>query len=783
MRDLNIAYGNSCMAKKWSNKTITFGELCGWLENTIRTTETVEEYQKMKRAEREAAKDKGGFVGGQLKGGRRKRENVVSRSMLTMDVDKGEKGFIESYEMLASYTSVLYTTHGHTPEAPRFRIIIPLTRDVTPDEYQAIARYFAAEWSIDQFDECSYRPHQLMYWPTTPSNGEYICEKVEGEWLDPDVFLSFHLNWQDCSLLPTSSRESEVKESSGKKMEDPEAKGGVVGLFCRAYPIREAIDTFLSNVYEPSANIPGRYSYIPADSSAGVQIFEEKFAHSFHASDPACGHSLNSFDLVRVHRFGDEDEKKSFQAMCDFAMSLDKVRVLAAEEKKAEADMDFDDGEDWREKLRYMPRSKVLENSVFNEVLILNNDPDFQNFAFNEMANRIQITGEVPWNRPDDNKFWRDADTAQLKAILDTRYTSFSTRNHDVSFLKVADDRSFHPVRDYLDGFPSWDGKERVDTLRIKYFDADDTPYVRAVTRKMLVAAVTRIYHPGTKFDSVPVLDGKQGIGKSTFLKDLCGEEYYADNLSLTDMNDKAAAEKLQGFWIVEIPELAGMKKADIEKVKAFITTTDDKYRPSYGRTVESHPRQCVVIASVNGERGYLRDITGNRRFWVVKLKQTEQKRKWHFTQKEKDQIWAEAKKYYGEGEKLYLEGELLESAEMEQKKAMELDERQGIVEDYLNMLLPERWEKMDLYERRSYISEKDGPTVEKGTLKREYVSNVEIWSECFGRSPSDMKPVDSYSIAALMTQIPGWERSKDCRKKGIYGKQRVYVRTEEQEK
>lgn len=354
MRDLNIAYGNSCMAKKWSNKTITFGELRGRLENTIRTTETVEEYQKMKRAEREAAKDKGGFVGGQLKGGRRKRENVVSRSMLTMDVDKGEKGFIESYEMLASYASVLYTTHGHTPEAPRFRIIIPLTRDVTPDEYQAIARYFAAEWGIDQFDECSYRPHQLMYWPTTPSNGEYICEKVEGEWLDPDVFLSFHPNWQDCSLLPTSSRESEVKESNGKKMEDPEAKGGVVGLFCRAYPIREAIDTFLSNVYEPSANIPGRYSYIPADSSAGVQIFEEKFAHSFHASDPACGCSLNSFDLVRVHKFGDEDEKKSFQAMCDFAMSLDKVRVLAAEEKKAEADMDFDDGEDWREKLGYV---------------------------------------------------------------------------------------------------------------------------------------------------------------------------------------------------------------------------------------------------------------------------------------------------------------------------------------------------------------------------------------------------------------------------------------------
>ena len=430
-----------------------------------------------------------------------------------------------------------------------------------------------------------------------------------------------------------------------------------------------------------------------------------------------------------------------------------------------------------------MPRSMVLENSGINEVLILNNDPDFQNFAFNEMANRIQITGEVPWSRPDDNKFWRDADTAQLKAILDTRYTTFSTRNHDVSFMKVADDRSFHPVRDYLNSLPVWDGVKRVDTLLIDYFDADDTPYVRAVTRKMLVAAVTRIYHPGTKFDSVPVLDGEQGIGKSTFLKDLCGEEYYADNLSLTDMNDKAAAEKLQGFWIVEIPELAGMKKADIEKVKAFITTTDDKYRPSYGRTVESHPRQCVVIASVNGERGYLRDITGNRRFWVVKLKQTEQKRKWHFTQEEKDQIWAETKKYYEDGEKLYLEGDLLESAQEAQKSAMEMDERQGMVEQYLNMLLPERWDMMDLYERRSYISEKDSPTVEKGVKERKVVCNAEIWCECFGRSLSDMKPADSYAIAALMTQVYGWTRTKESMRFGIYGKQRIYKKTTEQEK
>jgi predicted P-loop ATPase len=292
------------------------------------------------------------------------------------------------------------------------------------------------------------------------------------------------------------------------------------------------------------------------------------------------------------------------------------------------------------------------------------------------------------------------------------------------------------------------------------------------------VAAVARIYKPGTKFDSVLVLDGIQGIGKSTLFKDLVGDEYYSETLSLTDMNDKSGAEKLQGFWIMEIAELAGMKKADIEKVKAFLSTSDDKYRPSYGKTVESHPRQCIIIASVNGERGYLRDITGNRRFWVVKLNQREQKKTWHFTKEDRDQIWAEAKYYYEKGEKLYLEGDMISAAEEVQREAMEVDERQGMVEEYLDTLLPENWDAMDTYARRNFLSEKDAPTSVKGTVRRETVSNAEIWCECFGRSLSDLKPADSYAIAALMTQIDGWQRTTKVRKRSPYGKQRLYERT-----
>ena len=204
-----------------------------------------------------------------------------------------------------------------------------------------------------------------------------------------------------------------------------------------------------------------------------------------------------------------------------------------------------------------------------------------------------------------------------------------------------------------MDALPEWD-KVPSETLLVRCLQADDTRYVRTVTRKTFAAAVARIYHPGTKYDSILVLDGAQGIGKSTIFKDLTGDEYYSDTLSLTDMNDKSGAEKLQGFWIVEIGELAGMKKADIEKVKAFLSTADDKYRPSYGKTVESHPRQCIIIASVNGERGYLRDITGNRRFWIVKLHQDEQK-KLAFHKEERDQIWAEAKAIYKSGESCIL--------------------------------------------------------------------------------------------------------------------------------
>ncbi len=435
MRDLPIAYGNSCYAKTWPNKTIRFDALCDRLSATIRTSETAEEYPKLAKADQDRAKDKGGFVGGQLRDNRRKRENVVCRSMLTEDVDHADTDFIRRFTEGCRYAACLYTTHGHTPEAPRVRLVVPLTRDVTPEEYTAIARYFADEWGIDQFDECSYRPHQLMYWPTTPSNGEYIFRRIDGEWLDPDAYLAAHPNWKDCSLLPTSSRESTIRSQTAAKQEDPLEKEGVVGAFCRAYSIEDAIDRFLSDIYEPS-DVDGRYDYIPADSSAGVVIYDGKFAYSHHATDPACGMLLNTFDLVRLHLFGGRDDRcapdtapgklPSFKAMAELALKDERVKAVFAQERMAQAAEEFDEDK-WQERLE-LDKAGNVKNTLRNLTLILENDPNLKPLVSNQLLDGMEIKGAVSWKHP--SKFWRDADDAQLISYVDTHYGTFSARNY-----------------------------------------------------------------------------------------------------------------------------------------------------------------------------------------------------------------------------------------------------------------------------------------------------------------------------------------------------------------
>ena len=781
---MKISVANSRMDKKWKNRDISFEDLCEKVSVTQRTTETVEEYRKLKKGKQDAIKDVGGFVGGHLKEGRRKNGNVLCRSMLTLDMDYGEPGVWEEIDLFFGFRCCVYSTHKHTPEHPRLRLIVPLLREISEEEYPAVARMVAKDIGIDLFDDTTYEACRLMYWPSTSINGEFFYREKAGDLLDPDEYLSRYTDWRDASTWPVSSRQSEAIRRTITQQADPLTKPGVVGAFCRAYTIGEAIEAFLSDVYEPSA-MNGRFDYIPADSAAGVVVYDGKFAYSHHATDPVCGQLLNAFDLVRLHKFRDLDEKcpadtqpgklPSFKAMSDLAVKDERVRAVFAEDRKVQAEAEFQN-EDWQNTLD-IDKTGAIRDTLNNICTILRYDSNLQGIVFNQFKNMLDVTGSLPW--PQVKPGWSDTDLACAKLYFERSYGIWSpTKFKDALLAVCSSERLYHPVKEYLSAL-KWDGVPRVDTLLIDYLGAEDTPYVRAVTRKTLVAAVARIFRPGTKFDSILVLNGPQGMGKSTLFARL-GKEWFSDSLSISDMKDKTAPEKLQGYWILELSELNGIKKMDVETVKSFITRTDDKFRQAYGVSVESHPRSCVIVGTTNSDGGFLRDITGNRRFWPVRVTGSGKYRPWELT--EVDLIWAEAIEYYNRGEELFLKDEVAAEAYRQQRDAMETDDREGIVEEYLDCLLPETWEKMDIFDRRNYLngSEFDGARKE-GSVRRERVCAMEIWCECFGKPRESLKKGDAYEIEGILYKLGGWKRYDGNRtgKSRIpgYGIQRTYVR------
>lgn len=789
---MRLSIGNSRMDKKWNLAEMELSEFRDRISQTRRTAETVEQYRKLGKAKQDDIKDVGGFVLGTLKGGRRKKDCVLTRSGLSLDMDYATPDIIEQIEMFFSFQCYIYSTHKHTPEKPRLRLIIPLAREVTPDEYCAVARKVADEIGIELFDDTTYEPSRLMYWPSTSSDGEFIFHEITGTLLDPDAELAKYHDWHNTAEWPVSKRQQTIVNRDIKKQADPLEKPGMVGAFCRTYSITDAIDTFLQDVYKHSS-MSGRYDYIPADSQAGVVIYEDRFAYSHHATDPACGKLMNAFDVVRIHKFGLQDAKvdedtdpaklPSFKAMQEFVLQDNRVKVQLAKERTQAAQTEFEsesDDEDWQTVLELDKQGKV-KDTLTNIAAILRHDPQLQNIVYNEFKCMVDVIGDLPWKQVKPG--WGDTDISCAKLYFERVYGIWSpTKFKDALLAVVSAERLYHPIKEYFETL-QWDGTERVDTLLIDYLGAEDTQYVRAVTRKTLAAAVARVYEPGIKFDSILVLNGPQGIGKSTLFT-LLGKQWYSDSLSITDMKDKTAAEKLQGYWILELGELAGMKKVDVETMKSFVTRTDDKFRQSYGVVVESHPRSCIIVGSTNSEGGFLRDITGNRRFWPVHVSGNGKFHPWELT--EVDQIWAEAIERYRAGEELYLKGRVAADAYAMQQDAMESDDREGVIADYLETLLPVNWDKMDLFQRRSFLggSEFDGAP-KAGTMRREKVCIMEIWCECFGKERQNLKRSDSYEVESILMKVGGWEPIQGL-KSGktrfpLYGPQKTFVRCREQ--
>jgi putative DNA primase/helicase len=796
---IKIAVGQSRKETQWKNTELKWSSFLEQISETTRTPETQQEYQAMKKEQQDDIKDVGGFVGGFLIGGKRKKDTVEARQLITLDADFVDHD-LWGYDFFGTVQSVLdcacavYSTHKHCPEKPRLRVVIPMSRPVTPDEYVAISRLIANDIGIDFFDDTTYQPHRLMYWPSTSKDGEFFFKYQDTHWLDPDKILSCYQDWKDPANWPESTRMQKERKKLVSKQGDPLEKPGLVGAFCRTYSITDVINEFLPEIYEPAGE--GRYTYRMGSTTGGLVIYEnDKFAYSHHGTDPISGKLVNAFDLVRFHKFGNFDDEvepgtptiklPSYLSMVEFAQQDSNVRRMIGEERVFNAVNDFkefsedDTDHSWLENLDIKKNGQYV-SSAKNVLLILQHDPRLANkIALNSFSNRPVILGDLPWRKLEEGESWQDRDDSSLRNYLEQVYGISGQGKINDALLEVEGKNKFHPIRNYITSL-IWDGQKRIDSLLNEYLGAEDNAYIRAVTRKLLVAAVARVFTPGIKFDNVLVLVGPQGIGKSYLIKRL-GKHWHSD--SVITVKGKEAFEQLQGAWLIELAELSATRKAEAEAVKHFISKQEDAYRPAYGRQLAVFPRQCVFFGTTN-DFIFLRDKTGNRRFWPVEVGKGERvKSLWNdLTEKEIDQIWAEAYVAWQNNESLILDKELEEEAFHIQEAHTEESEKYGLILEYLHRKLPEDWDDLDIGTRRQYLHGSDFGDVPAGKIQRTRVCAMEVWVELFHGDPKQLTPMQSREITDILRHIPCWEPYSEKRGRGrlyfgkLYGHQKAFV-------
>lgn len=285
--------------------------------------------------------------------------------------------------------------------------------------------------------------------------------------------------------------------------------------------------------------------------------------------------------------------------------------------------------------------AKPPKRTPQNVETVLKKDPRYlEGLSFDAFS------GEVLWQ----GQPITDADLTQIRLEIGRAYrlqVSLPLIHELVEY--VARGHEVHPVREYLEAL-RWDGTRRIDGMLARYAGADDAPIVRVIARRFMIAAVARIMTPGCKVDTVLILAGVQGIGKSTFFLTLAGEAWFRDDA--LDLRHKDAAMALKGVWLYELAELASTRARDAETVKGFLSRRVDSFRPPYARKVVSQPRQSVFVGTTN-EPAFLNDPTGARRFWPVECKREPDL---IALQRDRDQLWAEAVEAFQAGERWHLE-------------------------------------------------------------------------------------------------------------------------------
>lgn len=788
---VTIAVGESRRSTQWKNKEVLWSQLVERLSIPTKTPETVDEYRGFAKSKRDEIKDVGGFVGGSLKGGRRKAEAIMQRRLLTLDLDDVPRNADpwDTVVLVLGCAAVLYSTHSHRPEAPRLRLVMPLSRPVSPEEYSAIARKVAQDIGIDMCDDTTYEPHRLMYWPSASINAEYRYEVEDGPWLNADEQLARYVDWHDPSEWPISSRRAEALHRLASHQESPLEKSGIVGAFCRVYDIHDAIEHFLPDTYEKYDD--NRYTYKGGSTSGGLVLYDNGvFAYSHHGTDPASGKLCNAFDLVRIHLYGNLDDDTSpgtpshkmpsFMKLQDEAMQIPEVREELAKANFERLKDRFDDPDedyDWVGQLTCNKNGK-FDNTINNVQLIMEHDAGLRGkYFYDTFKERMTVCGDLPWCKLADRMTttWTDTDDAGLRNFLEIKYEIVNTMKIGDAVLLAMQSCMRHPVREYLLSL-KWDGVARADTIFIDYLGAEDIEYTRTVTRKALIGAVARIMQPGCKHDHILVLVGPQGCRKSTTLAKL-GKSWFSD--SFYTVQGKEAYEQIQGFWLIEMGEMAATRKAELESIKQFVSKQSDSYRAAYAKRTQEHPRQCAFFGTTNDDE-FLRDATGGRRFWPVTVTDKGRETGDYFTAEIVDQVWAEIVMRYSAGENWYLDNAKIEAvARQIQDAHTEMNGKQGLLEQFVERLLPKDWATRNLSQRLAYWNDGFDDEKQAGTERRKAICALEIHCELFGGTVKDYTPQKTREYNAMLKRLPGWKARSRINYGEIYGQQRGFVREE----
>ena len=786
-------------SSRWDTREMSWEELSAKLREPVRLRVTSARLRAAPEEERHALKDVGGWVGGRCRSGSRKSADVLDVRVIRLDMDAAPSDWRGKVRAgLRGFTFLAHTTASHRPEHPRVRVVVPLLRPISPEEYGFLSRRIAADIGPDYWpDRTTFRHNQMSFWPSIPSDGEFLVEEGSGRIADPDAILAANPGWEDLSSWPLHPERPGAASSS--RAEDPTAKRGWVGAFCRAYDVHAAIATFLPSAYVRGSS-PDRYSHVSGSLRNGLVVYDGgRFAYSHHAlSDPAAGRLVNSWDLVRIHLYLELDAKTrsdtptnrlpSYLRMVDLARGdADVLRRMAAERVASEGDFEVLAGggpapsgaptrgeETWFASLA-LDGEALPKRTLRNLCLILRNDRRLSGIVrLDLMAGVVRlldawggsvsaVAGSSERSRPSPGEELSDRRVSELRVAMEALWRREWSSDACLEALRlVAADDGYHPVRALLDGF-EWDGIPRLDRWLVDLCGAEDSEYVRQSGRKFLCAAIARIRSPGCKFDHMLLLHGEQGTGKSSACRTLALEDRFFAELRTVD--PRVAAETISGIWWVEMSELDALSRSDANAFKAFVTVQADRFRPAYGRVVEVRPRTCVVIGTTN-EVEVLKDQSGNRRFWPIHTGKIDVAS----LRAQAPQLYAEADRAYASGESLWLEGEAAPAAAAEQESHRQVDPWEETIAAWLE--LPAAADRYDSADGGAFC---EGPLV-----PRNRVCVQEILVECLGIPAGRQDTLSRRRVAGIMRRVPGWGPSDGrpaVMRFGRYGSQRGWNR------